>query len=285
MGGSAEELERRIDELRSEVRRAVMRGDRADARTLRADLRAAEAAWDDALDALQDEAHPHEAHQPEAEARRHEARGVRQGVDAGVPTLLPLREQVHQALALLGAPAAPRLIVAVHEAFSGDPVPSARLTSLRRDEERSYRSAPHARPYYLCAALTHDLLAPARGLLAISTWPMATRIIGPLSPRVDFLTAAARLAEQLQRIPDPGPAATRLLWRFAGNIPGAANVPGAPARQDPAAVAAAAEAELAIHRDADRAHREDGAARARAQLDDVQQLFGSRLQTVRGTGS
>ncbi|TQS42565.1 hypothetical protein [Cryptosporangium phraense] len=271
MGESAEALERRIDELRSEVRRAVVRGDRATARTLRADLRAAEAAWDDALEDLQDQTP--DANMPIGAP----APGV--GIDGkdddgGAPPLLPLREQVHQALALLGAPAAPRLIVAVHEAFSGGEVPSARLTSLRRDEERSYRSAPHARPYYLCAALTHDLLAPSRGLLAISTWPMATRIIGPLSPRVDFLTAAIHLAEQLQRIPDPGPAATRLLWRFAANIPGA--------KQDPAAVARAAEAERQIHCDADGVHREDGAARARAQLDDVQQLFGSRLQTVRG---
>ena len=100
----------------------------------------------------------------------------------GKRPLLPLREQVHQALTLLGAPAAPKLIIAVHEAFHVGELAPARLTSLRRDEERSFRSAPHSRPYYLCSALTADLLAPARGLLAVSTWPMATRVIGPLSP-------------------------------------------------------------------------------------------------------
>ncbi|MFB9321277.1 hypothetical protein [Cryptosporangium minutisporangium] len=262
---SAEALERRIDELRADVRRAVMRGDRMAARALRAELRSAEAAWDDALSALEDAAPPAEP------------------TPIRVPSpLLPLREQVHQALTLLGAPAAPRLVVAVHQAFSGAQIPSARLTSLRRDEERSYRAAPHARPYYLCAALTADLLAPARGLLAVSTWPLPTRIVGPLSPRVDFLTGAARLAEQLQRMADPGPAATRLLWRFATSIPGATARPDA---MTPEAVAAAALAELAIHQDADRAHREASAARARSQLDDAQQLFGSRLRTISDTGS
>jgi hypothetical protein len=82
---------------------------------------------------------------------------------------------VHQALTLLGVPAAYRLITAVHDAFFGSVLPGARLTSLRRDEERSFRTMPHARPYYLCAALISDLLAPARGLLAVSTWPMERR--------------------------------------------------------------------------------------------------------------
>jgi len=295
--GSAEALERRIDELRADVRRAVMRGDRATARALRSELRTAEAAWDDAVEALEDahDSTPAVGGQP-GETDLTVARGPAsipafgaehggEHADGGRPRtgpLLPLREQVHQALTLLGAPAAPRLIVAVHEAFSGGHLPSARLTSLRRDEERSFRAGPHSRPYYLCAALTADLLAPARGLLAVSTWPMATRIIGPLSPRVDFLTGAARLAEHLQRMPDAGPAAARLLWRFATNIPGAGSRPGA---VSPQAVAAAALAELAIHQEADRTHREAGAARARSQLDDAQQLFGSRLQTVSGTGT
>jgi len=69
-------------------------------------------------------------------------------------SLLPLREQVHQALSLLTVPASPRLIATVHEAFFASTFPNARLTSLRRDEERSFRTAPFARPYYICAALT-----------------------------------------------------------------------------------------------------------------------------------
>jgi hypothetical protein len=259
---SAEALERRIDELRAAVRKAVTAGERERAKALRGELRKAEAQWEDALDDL--------VEQPAKPVPR----------QAG--PLLPLREQVHQALTLLGAPAAPKLIIAVHEAFHvGEMVP-ARLTSLRRDEERSFRSAPHSRPYYLCPALTADLLAPARGVLAVSTWPMTHRVIGPLSPRVDFLTSAIRLAEHLGRIPSANPSARRLLWRFAANIPGAATTTDS---MTPAHVADAAEVELAVHREADRSHREAAAKRAREQLDHVEQLFGSRLRSISATGS
>jgi len=258
---AAEALERRIDELRTAVRKAVTAGERERAMALRGALRRAEREWEDALDELAD--------QPAVLVPR----------QAG--PLLPLREQVHQALTLLGSPAAPKLIIAVHEAFHvGEMVP-ARLTSLRRDEERSFRSSPHSRPYYLCSALTADLLAPARGLLAVSTWPMALRVIGPLSPRVDFLNSAIRLAEHLDRIPEPGPTARRLLWRFAANIPGGAASADA---MTPTVVAQAAEAELKIHRDADRSHREAAAKRAR-QLPDVEQLFGNRLRSISATGT
>jgi hypothetical protein len=262
---AAEALERRIDELRAAVRKAVTAGERDRARELRAELRKTERQWEDALDDLAEQAD----------------RPVKP-VPRQTGPLLPLREQVHQALTLLGAPAAPKLIIAVHEAFHvGEMVP-ARLTSLRRDEERSFRSAPHSRPYYLCSALTADLLAPARGLLAVSTWPMATRVIGPLSPRVDFLTSAIRLAEHLGRSTQPGLAARRLLWRFAASIPGAAASADA---MTPAAVADAAGAELEIHLDTDRSYREAAAKRATDQLDDVEQLFGTRLRSISATGS
>ena len=142
--------------------------------------------------------------------------------DAG--SLLPAREQVHQALTLLDVPSAPRLIAAVHAAFFTGHLPPSRLTSLRRDEERSYRSAPNARPYYLCPALTADLLSPARALLCISTWPMEQRIVGPLSPRVDFLAAAIRVAETANGMAGADRAgswggAQQLLRRFAHEHP------------------------------------------------------------------
>jgi hypothetical protein len=174
-------------------------------------------------------------------------------------------------------PAAPKLVSAIHQAFFAGAIPGSRLTSLRRDEERSFRSAPFARPYYVCAALTADLLAPARGLLAVSTWPLSQRVIGPLSPRVDYLTAAIRVAESLLRVPSPEPAAQRLLWRFAANVPGAA--PGARA-VDPAAVARAARAELEIHAADDRDSRTAAADRARRQLGDAEQMFGTRLRVT-----
>ncbi|TDB96211.1 hypothetical protein [Actinomadura sp. 7K534] len=261
-----DELETRISELRAAVRRAVAAGDRSNARELRAELRRAEQAWDDAV---------------LGEGAADTGTGDRAERDDGPRGLLPVREQVHQALTLLGAPAAPKLIGSVYAAFFPGGVPASRLTSLRRDEERSFRTAPYARPYYLCAALTADLLAPARGLLTVSTWPLEQRIVGPLSPRTDFLTSAVRLAEHAGR-GTPSPGAQRLLWRFASNIPGA--VTGTVGTVDPAVLAEAARAELEVHREPDRRRRASAAGRARAQLDDAELLFGSRLRALRDAG-
>jgi hypothetical protein len=259
---TAEDLERRIGRLRVAVRQAVLAGDKESAVALRRELKQAEQAWEDVLTSTEPEA-PH-VDTPKAE-------------DAG--PLLPLREQVHEALSLLTVPAAPRLIVTVHEAFFANGFPSSRLTSLKRDEERSFRTMPFARPYYICAALTADRLAPARGLLAVSTWPMERRVIGSLSPRVDFLTAAIRVAGAIERLPMPVPAANRLLWRFAASIPGA---PENSSRMEPGTVARAAAAELEVHQEDDRAVRTASAQRARDQLDEAQQLFGAPLELTTG---
>lgn len=265
MAETIEALEQRIDQLRTQVRRTATLGDRVRARSLRAELRRAEHAWEEALADIED---THAGiRESTIESAPADATATRTG------HLFPLREQVHQALTLLSVPAAPKLIVAVHEAFFGGEIVGARLTSLRRDEERSFTAAPFARPYYICGALTANLLSAARGLLAISTWPISQRVIGPLSPRVDFLTAAIAVAGHVGRLREPGPVARRLLWRFAANIPGAAD--GFDAMK-PAVVAGAAKAELAVHQDTDRIVREEAARRARKQLSDVDRLFGSR---------
>jgi len=265
---AVEELEQRITRLRTAVREAVLAGDRGRAGALRRELRQAEQDWEDALTEVQ-----------QAGRGDHESPAEPAESAAGAwPSLLPLREQVHEALSLLTVPAAPRLIATVHEAFFAGTFPTIRLTSMKRDEERSFRTAPFARPYYICAALTADLLAPARGLLAISTWPMERRVIGSLSPRVDFLTGAIRVAEAIERLPAQVPAARRLLWRFAASIPGAAESAGS---IHPHEVTQAALAELAVHQAADQAKRQAAARRAREQLDDAQQLFGTRIQLAR----
>ncbi|GAA1712279.1 hypothetical protein ACBR40_38145 [Nonomuraea sp. AD125B] len=252
MSDRLDELERRIDELRAGVRRAMRARDGGAARGLRAELRAAERAWDALVG----------GEQPEEPAAR------------AVP-LVTVREQVHQGLRLLGATAQPRLVVAVSEAFLGGTIRSAQLTSLRRDEERSFRSAPFGRPYYLCAALT-DRLSPARGLLTLSTWPLERRVVGPLSPRVDFLTCAIAVAGREQA----DPRAARLLLRMARNIPGATD--GSLGPPDPDRVIAAARAELAVHAPRDTRDRAELARRAARQLDDVARLFGAAtLSTIK----
>ena len=270
MTEAVEDLEQRITRIRTAVREAVLAGDRERANTLRRDLRQAEQDWEDALAAAENVRADADAESAEGAWARRAA--PRAGTS---PSLLPLREQVHEALSLLTVPAAPRLIATVHEAFFAGTFPTTRLTSMKRDEERSFRTAPFARPYYICAALTADLLAPARGLMAISTWPMERRVIGSLSPRVDYLTGTIRVAEAIERLPAPVPAARRLLWRFAASIPGAAD---SAASVHPHEVMQAALAELTVHQAADQATRHAAARRARDQLDDAQQLFGTRIQ-------
>jgi hypothetical protein len=265
-----EALERRIDELRVAVREAVLAGDPALASGRRAELRRAEQAWEDALADAVPQARP--ALEPQSPA------------PSG--SLLPLREQVYEALSLLHVPAAPKLIATVHEAFFGSTFPTTRVTSLKRDEERSFRTSPFARPYYICAALSADYLSPSRGLLAVSTWPLERRVIGSLSPRVDFLTAAIRVADAIERIPAPPLAARRLLQRFAASIPGAAPTSqttltsASPDQVRPDVVRQAADAELSVHADADSRMRKEAADRARKQLGDAEQLFGAKLRPV-----
>jgi hypothetical protein len=271
-----EALERRIDELRVAVREAVLAGDRALAGQRRSALRSAEQAWEDALDAAAAQAGPSAKAGPPANAGATAKAAAAAPAESSEPSarpgsLLPLREQVYEALSLLQVPAAPKLIATVHEAFFGATFPTTRVTSLKRDEERSFRTAPFARPYYICAALSADYLAPSRGLLAVSTWPLELRVIGSLSPRVDFLTAAIRVAEAIERIPEPPAAARRLLQRFAASISGAISPAGG---ADPAAVSAAARAELSVHRDADAEARAAAAERARS-LRPAEQLFGT----------
>jgi hypothetical protein len=267
-----EALERRIDELRVAVREAVLAGDRALATRQRSALTSAERAWEDALEeAAAAQTDPSGPAGPVAQGRVAQGRAAEPPARPG--SLLPLREQVYEALSLLQVPAAPKLIATVHEAFFGATFPTTRVTSLKRDEERSFRTAPFARPYYICAALSADYLAPSRGLLAVSTWPLELRVIGSLSPRVDFLTAAIRVAEAIERIPEPPAAARRLLQRFAASVSGAIS-PGGGA--DPAAVREAARAELTVHREADAKARRAAAERARG-LQHAEQLFGTAM--------
>jgi hypothetical protein len=199
---------------------------------------------------------------------------------------LPVREQVTRALGLLARPAPVSLIREVAAARFGDRIPGPRLASLRRDEHRSWRSANEAgqraasRPVYVVPALTYDRLAPVRGLLALSSWPLEVRLVAPASQRVDVLHMVDRLAAGLAESPGAtwAPDVERLLWRIAGTIPGAVDS----ARMDTATVRSAAAAELAQISDADEAERASAAARARLRLDEEGQLFGSRLTVVAG---
>ncbi|MFE6357014.1 MULTISPECIES: hypothetical protein [Streptomyces] len=280
MTASLEELEERLSQLRARLREARRARDNAAASRIRRELRTAEEAWEQALDAEEAAGAATEDHQPSlrsAPSTRTRTTTPRPAPreKRSTPGAVPVREQVHQSLTLLGAPASPKLISSVYEAFFSEPLVATKLASLRRDEERSFCAQGYARPYYICAALTHDRLTPARGLLAVSVWPLERRIIAPLSQRADFLTHAVGTAEQIERLTaaghPPSDAAWQLLRRFALNIPGAYDND----ELDPARVISAARTEAAVHRESDDAGRSAAAKRARTQLTDIQQLFGA----------
>jgi hypothetical protein len=262
----AASLEKQIRDLRSAMTAATRRKDSAALASVRAQLRSVQREWEHALD---EQATYSTAGTSVPSANMsgdvHAAR-----IAPNRPTV-SIRDQVVQALTILGAPAAPRLIASVHEAFYASALRPKRFSTLRRDEGRSYAKSPDARPYYACAALGAESLTAVRGLLAVSTWELERRVIGPLSPRVDFLTHAAAIAERVARTPEPSAESLRLLRRFALNIPGAV---GDFADPDPSDVIRSAQSELDVHIGSDRAARRAAASRARKRLDAVRQLFG-----------
>lgn len=270
MAASVEELEKRLTALRAQWRESRRAGDKTASARIRKELREVEEAWETALD-------EEEAKEGAPAAPPHPHAEQQQPIGQPSHGAIPVREQVYQSLTVLGAPASPKLISSVYEAFFSEPLVATKLASLRRDEERSFTAQGYSRPYYICAALNHDRLTAARGLLAVSVWPLERRLITPLSPRADFLRHAIGTAEQIQRLSDAGhpptDAAWRLLRRFALTIPGAYSED---TRPDPARVLSAAHTEAAVHQAEGDRERTAAAGRAREQLSDVQQLFGAR---------
>lgn len=255
-----------MGQLQQAIRQALTQHDEAQLSILGEELQRAQRAWN-VLCGL-DQAPPDTQPEPAPPTVARHSRDS-----------LPVRDQVHQALALLTVPASPRLLSQVHQAFFSNPLNTARLTTLRRDEERSFRAAPYARAYYICPALTSDLLSPARALLALSTWPLEQRIVGPLTQRVHFLTTALRLADAAEHLvaetelPQP---LQQLLLHYSSNIHGYTTR----GQLDLDALRQAATAELRIHADDDADNRAEAARRARQQLGDAEQIFGNILRDV-----
>lgn len=193
----------------------------------------------------------------------------------------PLRDQVITVLRLLGRPSSIRVVGDVARARFGEAIQTSRIASLRRDEERSWIKAPGARPTYVVPPLSFDRFAPVRGLLALSAWPLETRIVAPASPRVDMLHALVRLAEELDRDQDAPwtGALERVVWRLASSVPDAVEIGHG---LNPRTIAQAARDELALLEPEDSGERRTAAERAVAHLDDQGRLFGTRLRVVAG---
>jgi hypothetical protein len=234
-------LEARLHDLRRQARQAAGEQRSAVLKDLLRDIGKAEASW---ASLLGDSSRPR--------------------VDLRVET--SLREQVLQALHLIGVPASQRLIRAVLAAFYG--VRCASVTSLRRDEARSYRSTGGTRAAYVVPALRADTLTPARGLLARSDWDLTDRLVGPDTPRVHHLRTVFNLTSAAERHQAAREDIEPLLDELAATVRGRATAADLPALR------AAAEAELRSLLPHDAKTRSSAARRAE-RLPADQQLFGA----------
>ena len=102
----------------------------------------------------------------------------------------PLRDIVIEALADAMTPLNSLLLASVIRPLQDREIPSTRFGTLSIDETKSFDSSRH-RPVYLCHCITHDRGDAVKRFWARSDWPLAERIIGPMSGRILFLKGAA----------------------------------------------------------------------------------------------
>jgi hypothetical protein len=133
-------------------------------------------------------------------------------------------------------------------------------------------AGPARPPYLLCPGLNPDLTA-ARGLVSLSTWPVAERIVTPAVTRADHLASVARVAEFVAM--RPGLCGAALLRQLAEALPGGLEALDVlnPRSLAEAARAALIDPALVNAVTADEPLRAAAAERA-ARLDARQQLFG-----------
>ncbi|MEU1375430.1 hypothetical protein ABZ442_17465 [Streptomyces triculaminicus] len=268
---SIEGLSARINQLQNEANEALARGD-VDALTrIREHLEAAERqrnrVWEEALVSASSPSPPHS---PDSRAERPEE---------SLPVVTPTtaRDAVRMALTDVGAPLDPKQIQLWGTAkYRTSFATSRAVYSLRRDEQRAWRQNPDGRFFYICPAISHDTLAPARAALTVSTWEDEARILSPYTPRVAYLKLVLATAAAVKECPEAGPGDRRqlelLLAKLARPLP---NLP--PRLADPAVVGEVAESELALIATADEDIRRASLERLAA-LSDEQRLFGQPLK-------
>jgi hypothetical protein len=113
--------------------------------------------------------------------------------DAAHTRRQPLRQQVLDALDILGVAALSREIQAFVASVYGDEVEPTRFGSLRREELRSYDNS-RPRSLYIAYGLTERGEAIKR-LLCRSDWPLEERVVAPTTGRVQHLRMTLRLCE------------------------------------------------------------------------------------------
>jgi hypothetical protein len=187
-----------------------------------------------------------------------------------------MRSLTVAALVEIGVPASPRAVAEYAAVRFGKNIDYRALSSLRRDEQRAWSSPKPARAVYVVPALEGTRFFAFRGKVALSDWPLGSRLIGPWSERVDHLVATRNLARQLDwvREADPrvGEALSQLVATYAATVPGALGTTGA---VDPGRVKRAVEAELGAIGPHDEEWRAATAERASQVLTEKEQLWGT----------
>ena len=190
----------------------------------------------------------------------------------------PARQQAVDALSELGVPANPALIAEFCRAYFGSELAPRALASIRRDELRAYRAKSSTRSMWVVPALTTQLM-PARGYLALSSWPAWLRIHGTRSARVDMLRVLLVLLDRLAGL---RAASTEVLRSSREQqrarisdlvVKLGIGVPGLDHRIDLATAREAIQDELDHIAPKDRAER-DAAAADLSTLNEEQRLFG-----------
>jgi len=193
------------------------------------------------------------------------------------------RERTVTALTELNVPSSPKQIAAYAEARTGEPFDVRALASIRRDEYRSWTSGSQ-RDTYLVPALEGLWFLAGRGRLALSHWPLWQRIVGPLSPRADYLRSCLQLVNRIKSVGhdvDAGLRMRTLLAQYARTVPGALQDSWTSGQDlDIPRVAAAVVAELDLIRTEDENSRQREAERAMRKLNQEQLVWGGSMPQV-----
>ncbi|MEU8158839.1 hypothetical protein [Micromonospora parva] len=189
-----------------------------------------------------------------------------------------VRAQVIEALSDLGVPASAPLISAYHQAIFESDLTAYGMASLRRDEARRSLEGE-----VLVVPTLTPQLAPARGLLALSTWPDWLRITGVYSERVNHLYVVRRMLDHLETLPesdaDRRNALTQVLRTFGSSLDGISFN-----EIDIATTRAAISNQLALIEEKDREVREEAAARLGQESDLSRRMFGTPKPNLRVVG-
>jgi hypothetical protein len=136
------------------------------------------------------------------------------------------RDQVGASLGLLRAASRTVEVIDAVDALGGLPLTPADLVQLRREERRQWTRARQPqtsaveRPWYIAPALSADTLAPARGVYALSSWPIRDRLVTPVASRLWATRAAANVARAVAEDPEQhDPRLRKLLDRLAQSAP------------------------------------------------------------------